>query len=153
MRLEHKGRLFNVEIVRDEDMGPPWKEHDGHGIISDWTKRPKGPRELVLWRASGGACIYYDVDETLKIAKRDSWGPGTPAEAARADYERMRGWCNDEWYWVGVVVTLLKADDDAPDGYFETKHGASLWGIESDAGEYLNEVAKELAEQLIEESK
>lgn len=64
------------------------------------------------------------------------------AGAALRDFERLRGWCNDSWCYVGVVVR--RAGDCARCGDCE-----SLWGIESDAGDYIrHEVAPELAQQL-----
>lgn len=164
--FEHNGRQFLVNIIHDEGMGEPWKEHDGHGLISDWTRRGKQPGERVLYE-DRGAYLFYDVQETIALATKDNWGLGdketaelarklgrTPtareitAEAVERDFQRMREWCAGIWRWVGVKVTLLKADADAPDGYFKTKHSAAIWGIESDCEDYLTETAYELAEQL-----
>jgi hypothetical protein len=62
------------------------------------------------------------------------------AAAAMADFERLRGWCNDEWHWCGVVVTLNTGG---------TEHEASLWGIESDADDYIEEVISDLMHQCL----
>jgi hypothetical protein len=164
MRLEHKNHVFEVSIVRDEDMREPWKEHDGHGIISDWTRREKKPGERVLC-SDRESKRYYDFEETTKLALKDGWGCDTAvletrlkrkptkkevvAESVEQDFRRMQAWCDDEWYWVGVCVTLLKADSDAPSGYFKTKHKHSVWGVESDAGEYLTELARENADEIL----
>jgi hypothetical protein len=61
-----------------------------------------------------------------------------------ADFERLRAWCNDEWCWAGVIVTPFC---ECCGDYAEAR-AESLWGIESDAGDYLHEVAEELAEQV-----
>lgn len=66
------------------------------------------------------------------------------AAAAMADYDRLRQWCDDQWCYVGVVVELVDEEDEPV-----SCHGASLWGIESDAGDYLEEVARELADEVI----
>jgi hypothetical protein len=58
------------------------------------------------------------------------------AGAAMADYERLRAWCHDEWGYVRVVVSC--------DGESE-----SCWGIEPN-GDYLQEVAEELAGDILE---
>lgn len=158
------GYTFRVTFPHDESMGEPWKEHDGHGIISDWTHRDIEPGEWVL-AEDGGARRYYDFDATLAIAKKDGWGvkrPGTDgtgpddylplphetakahlARAVNADFERMQAWCTDQWSWIGVCVVLLDEDGH------ETKERESLWGIESDGGEYLTEVAEECADQIL----
>lgn len=59
------------------------------------------------------------------------------AAAAMSDYQRLKAWCDDEWCYVGVVVTDT-----------ETGETESLWGIESDAGEYFSEVTAELVDQF-----
>lgn len=153
-----------VAIVPDSDMGAPWEEHDGHGPVSDWTTRAKRPGELVLNR-DHGARRYYDFAEAVKIARRDGWNdfPAPEGEtagqraarAARADFERLRGWCNDQWEWVGVCLFLLPRDgverspshiaDAAPFGVLAH---AALWGIESDSPDYLATVAHELTSEL-----
>lgn len=61
------------------------------------------------------------------------------AGAAMVDYERLRQWCNDQWSYVGIIVT----HDDSG----ETE---SLWGIESDSPEYHEEVAQELADTILD---
>lgn len=112
------GSLHIVVAIADDDTtGEPWKEHDGHGPVSDWTSRPKRPGERVL-HTDGGSYRYYDVAEATKIAKRDSWGPmleGMTADqsialAVDADFNNLQRWCNDEWRWVGVVVAIYAGE-------------------------------------------
>lgn len=143
--MNYNGTFYRVSIEPDECMGEPWEEHDGYGVVSEWTTRSKRPGERVLC-TDGQFKRYYDFAETCRIARRDGWNaePYSTTETARqkaakaveADFRHLRAWCNDEWSWVGVVVT-------APDG--ET---ASLWGIESSDAKYLQTVAAELAEEL-----
>lgn len=64
------------------------------------------------------------------------------ARAAMADFERLRDWCNNEWQYVGVIVTATNSDGDEI-------ANASLWGIESDASEHLLEVANELLRDIV----
>ncbi len=63
------------------------------------------------------------------------------AGAALRDFEHLKAWCDGEWFWCGVVVR--RKDDCERCGQSE-----SLWGVESNAGAYLEDVARELAEQL-----
>lgn len=149
--IEVNGKTFSVRIENDTDMGEPWKEHDIHGEVSDWTSREKKPGELVLC-SDRGRYRYYDFAASVKKAKVDGWNAAPyndnetkgerAAKAARADFERLRQWCNDQWYWVGIIVEEL---DEEGEG---TGASTSLWGIESDSEDYHEEVAKELAEQL-----
>lgn len=146
--IEHMGYTFRVEHVADHDHGAPWEMEDGHGVVSNWTTRDKYPGELVL-NSDRSSKRFYDLAETCRIALRDGWGARGAKDgmtsrqiaacAAREDYERLLAWCNDEWHYVGVVVTLLDIEGN------ETDAQQSVWGVESDAVGYLGEVAHELA--------
>lgn len=145
-----KGFDLTCRVEPDQDMGEPWKEHDGHGIVSEWTRRDKMPGERVLCEDRGSK-RYYDVQAMIAIAKKDGWDAppygGTAgqkaARAVDADFERMRLWCTDQWNWVGVVIEVAKK------GHVLDRHAASLWGIESDAGDYLVEVANDLISEAV----
>jgi hypothetical protein len=67
------------------------------------------------------------------------------AAAARADFELLRKWCNDDWYYVGVIVKVSRNGIELG--------SASLWGIESDAIEHLCDTALELASEAIEQAR
>lgn len=144
------GHEFRLDIEHDPCMGEPWKEIDCHGVVSDWTRRKKHPYERVL-AEDRGSYRYYDVQESTKRALKDWVGPeainkdGTRRERAakmvEADFQRLRGWCNDQWSWVWLKVTILDGPDD---GEFE-----SLGGVESDGEEYISECAFELAHGLL----
>ena len=64
------------------------------------------------------------------------------AAAVESDFTRLREWCAGEWQYVGVVVRVYRAGVELAE--------ESTWGVESDAGEYLAEIANELAEQALE---
>lgn len=158
--IERDGFTLRARIEHDSDTGAPWEEHDGHGPVSGWECRDKRPGELILSGPSYGmgrmtGRRFYDFAEACRIARRDGWNAKpygvqgeTPrqraARAALADFEHLRGWCNDQWNWCGVVVTAERAGVELGT--------ASLWGIESDAGAYLVEVANELAAEAVAEA-
>ena len=143
----HHGIRFRVQFPFDEFTSAPWEDCDGHGIVSEWTTRDKAPGERVLV-TDRSSRRYYDVRATLAIARRDSWGVANPptgaskrqiaALAVEHDYQYLRGWCNDEWHYCGVVVTREDTGEDR-----------SIWGIEDTEGAYLAETAYELADELI----
>jgi hypothetical protein len=58
--------------------------------------------------------------------------------AVLADFNRLQAWLAGDWCYVGVIVT-------PDDGEGEP---ASLWGIESDCDDYLQDVAHELADEF-----
>jgi len=88
-------------------------------------------------------CPNLAYSELYRMHRETMTPRAYAAGAAMADYDRLRRWCADEWCYIGVVVR--RAGDCECCGETE-----SLWGIESDAGEYVREAATELAEQLAE---
>lgn len=158
----HNGREFVASLYVDDCNDAPWDNSDGHGVVSDWEHRDKRPGERVL-NEDGRSKRFYDVSASMKIAKRDGWGlcdeekanlaaklgrPPTAGEiraaAVEKDFEFLRGWCNDEWHYCGIGVQLL--DEDGEPVGEEYEH--ALWGIESNADDYLKEVACELAAEI-----
>ena len=159
----HNGREFIAGIYVDDDVTPPWDREDCHGPVSEWrSKGEKRPGEVPL-NSDRYSARFYDGAEATRIAKRDKWGIGdderaalaaklgreptrgeVTAAAVRRDFEYLHGWCNDEWHYCGVAVRALNADG-APIGE-EFEH--ARWGIESNADDYLREVARNLADQI-----
>lgn len=142
---------FRVEWFYDHDSDAPWDREDVHGPVSDWTTRDKKPGEMVLC-ADRRSKRFYDFAEAVKIARRDGWDTAPykwPSDGARAhaaamaDFDYLRRWCNDDWHYCGIVVTLLNADGE-PDSV-----DASLWGIESDSPDYHDEVIGDLIAECL----
>lgn len=172
------GLTFRFNTEHDTDAEAPWDREDGHGPVSDQryhpfgmgSNPPKAPGERILYW-DRGYFRAYDWAEAMKIAKRDGWGLGADdiaklahrlgrvptngdiaAEAVHRDFERLRRWCGDQWRYVGVIVTLMVEDDDGElvdyDGPLRAKFMDSLWGVEDDEAEYLEETAHELADGI-----
>ena len=146
---DHNGVTITVKWWLDHDFGPPWKNDDGHGPVSDWVRnRKKRPGERVL-SSDHGSKLYYDFKEAVKIAKRDGWGDGRDAkpyktgtkgqQAVRAvehDFDYLRRWCSGQWQYVGYSVEI----EGFPD------YADSVWGYESD---YALEREKEVVADAI----
>ena len=62
--------------------------------------------------------------------------------AMKADYEYLRSWCNDEWWWVGLIVTLLDENDEEIDE-------ESCWGFASNDIDGLCSEARAWAARMI----
>lgn len=151
----HKGHTFNVKHVTDPHHGPPWKEYDGHGVITEYlsdTQADSDPDMELFRELDHAGQWHYDWSASLAKAHTEQWSlapekaigltPEQITEAAvEADYQFIRGWCVDEWYYIGVVVSLDGTDIER-----------SLWGIESNADDYLKEVARELADDVLTEA-
>lgn len=154
----HAGMQFIVSFEHDGNHGAPWEEQDGHGPVSEYTRRDKKPGEWVL-SSDRSSKRFYDASEATRIAKRDGWGLGdeekaklatklgrtatkgeVTAESVRRDFEYLRGWANDKWHYVGVCVRHVSQDADE-------RYSYATWGIESDCDENLTEVAHKLADE------
>jgi hypothetical protein len=152
-RFTYEGFDFIMELTPDLNGGPPWKD-DGHGVVSEWRpKDSKRPGERIL-HTDGSSCRFYDWQETMLKARGEGWGIYQPpagltkraiaALAVEQDFERMRRWCNDEWWYVGVVVML---DEEG------SKEARSCWGIESDCEDHIKEMRNDLAAELLPDNR
>lgn len=143
---------FSVSIESDDYQSAPWEQCDGHGPVSEWRTRdwrghyPKKPGEIKLCSDRGSA-RFYDFTEAMKLAKRDGWGTegdegltcGQKAlKAVQADFDYLCRWCDGQWWYVGVVVTHDKTGEQD-----------SIWGIESDCSDYVDEVARECVANIL----
>lgn len=146
------GYTFQLKIVYDDDNTPPWERADGHGkvrSVSAWFARPKkSPGERVLFSERGTHWIY-DWQDACKQARRDGWNaepfdaPNRIERAVQADFDYLRRYLENQWHYVGVCVSLL--DEDG--GRVTDPYEFAIWGIESEATDYIEEVAKELARE------
>lgn len=198
---ETDGFTVTATIHHDDNCDAPWEREDGHGDVSDWTRRDaKGPGDLIL-NSDSGSVRLYAYAAACATARRDGWGPpmyrqgvehganglsrvsaqwfigrdlhshqsawsddvnagyvechdamrasypsarAYAAAAARADFDRLAAWCRDEWHYVGVSVTVSRNGVQLTPDYAH-----ALWGIESDAPDYLTETATDLAGEAL----
>lgn len=157
-RDEH-GRFFRARIEQDESSEAPWENSDTHGSVSQWYRsRDKSPGERILC-SDGGMVRFYDMQESMRIAKRDGWAcqhdehttKGERAACAvEADFQYLRNWCEQNWWYVGVIISLHQEIDGEIIEIAD--HLASVWGIESDSIEYLNETADDLLSEALQTS-
>lgn len=127
---------YAIAFVPDSDMGPPWEEHDGHGIIREVSRREeKRPGERLFGSDERHARLYaYDIALTTLRARLDGWNTGAEyraalaaklgrvptarqiaAEAVEGDFERMRAWTRDEWEWIGICLVEMPRDRTSDD--------------------------------------
>lgn len=159
--VEVSGFTLTATVRADDDCDPPWSREDGHGPVSEWRRRGydgqfrKAPGELLLVDDRGSA-RFYGFAEACKIARRDGWGVtggkrdgetarAYAARAALADYDRLRRWCNGQWSYVGVSVTVERNGVE-----LVREYECACWGIESDCGEHVARIADECASEALE---
>ncbi len=147
------GWKIKVEFQHDSDSGPPWRDCDGMGVVTDWIRSVDEPEREGYWELSSDRhhARYYDWKATLPEAMRDGWdsapygtrkGKEKAMAAMKSTYEYIRRWCNDSWWYVGMIVTLLDEND-------EELSEEACWGFESESMDYLCEQARSWAAQMI----
>lgn len=165
-RFEHDGREFEMAFFPDDDNSPPWERSDGHGPVrfaEDSERLQRG--ETVLYELRRGRYVY-DIGAAILQASREKWGldsesletlakvyaPKRPTKsqirmtAIKKDMQYLRGWCADEWCYIGVSVRIIGPDGE-PVG---DDYAHALWGVES-FGDYREEVARDLASEILHE--
>lgn len=122
--IERHGVTYEIEWIADDCADAPWENSDCHGPVSDWERRSKRPNEMIL-NTDRGFSRFYDFQEAMRIAKRDRWNCAKNGEelqeAVFQDYKYLKDWCDDKWFYCGIVVTRC-----------DTGESDSLWGIESE---------------------
>ena len=93
--------------------------------------------DRIEWTAEGFdivARLVYDTDSK-------------PTDSDCYDTEDIERWRSDEWFYVGVVLSVSRNGVELSD------HAASLWGIDCNFSDtsntYLSEVAQELEAEAI----
>lgn len=171
----HNGQEFRAIVSRD-DLGAPWKEHDGHCDVREVSNNygteygeSKRPGEFVFHRGDRRNDWAYvaDIPECLRAAIRDGWGcpdedkarfvskhgrqptkRETAYLAVMADLEFLRGWLADDWCWVCLEVYPVDSEGE------RIGQSEYLGGIDSLSGDYIrDEVCGQLADECtIDES-
>lgn len=162
-----EGHEFRADIREDDSHGAPWENDCGmlevQRVSHGHTKRAS---ECFLYRGSRREYSYvYHVGESQAKARTESWGCNEKTQAAfvaehgrepgpremavlavRDNAEYLAEWCRDDWSFVGVEVSMLDAEGEAIPG-----RKGSLWGVESLSDYARDEVAPELAREILAE--
>lgn len=138
---------IKVEFQHDSDSGPPWEECDGHGVVCDWEHGRREYDDSWILQKDRHSYLYYDWKASLKLAFKDGWGckpydTSSAMDAVKSDFEFLRRWCNDEWWYVGMIVTLYDENN-------KELHEESVWGFDSDSIDYLCSEARSWAAHMI----
>lgn len=150
------GYEFKIVNQQDDDM-PPWEFCDNEAdLLSDWTRRDKKPGELVL-NTDGTFKRFFDYQTACKYALKNQWGSRDSlptdtkkqiaSKAALNLFNYWRSWCDDEWAYRYIEITLID-----PDTNQETDLIESCGGIE-DLNNYDQDWINENAAVLIENFK
>jgi len=135
----HKnGKSYHVCWYHDYDMGAPQTEGDGYGVVERLDWNPTNEEQLeqhlcdyepeleeetrlrLMRRLCRNSGLYYDVLSSLHLA-RTEWGvaPERCMEVVEKDFAYLKGWYDDDWFWLTVGVAPLDEDGEPMDDYRE----------------------------------
>lgn len=133
----HKnGKKYHVCWYYDYDYGSPLENGDCYGVterldwnptneeqleqhIADYEPELEEETRLRLMRQlcrpdyRGGSGLYYDVLSSLHKAKTE-WGvePERCMEVVEKDYAYLKGWYDEDWFWLTIGVAPLDEDGE-----------------------------------------
>ncbi|MGO1069470.1 hypothetical protein [Lysobacter sp. CA199] len=148
--LERHGLIFKIEHHPDHDADAPWETCDLLGAVTSWECRNhyrggKRPGERILNKSErcnrDGYYRFYDFAGAVAKARAEGLSGPQAAESAEREFQWLRAWCDDQWSYIGVEVTLLDAEGNP------TEYTDALWGVEND-GDYATTVASDLADTI-----
>ena len=149
---------YEFKIVNEQDIDlTPWEFCDNEAdLITDWTLRDKKPGEMIL-NTDGKFKRFFDYRAACKYALKYQLGsrdalPGDTkkqiaSKAALNLFNYLRSWCNDEWTYRHISITLIDPDTNQETDFIE-----SCGGIE-DLNNYDQDWINENAVVLIESFK
>jgi hypothetical protein len=125
---------YEVKYWYDLDQREPDAEFDGHGhilvldfdptderavedrvsegLLSDEFTMRAPLMRLVNDHRHSHTAKWYDFVASLNVAV-EQWGvaPDKAYDVVEKDYEYLRGWYNNEWYWIGATVRRAYESD------------------------------------------
>lgn len=144
---------IKIKHMIDESPDTSWMGK----IYDSWQPGSIERSKHDLYDPSGfrGEMLYYVPDdahlfeETRRYYQQHGYSRHEAYTQARQqvieDYNRLIGYYNELWYFIGVVVTVEL--DGIEIGY------DALWGIESDSGDYIKEVEQECIAEALADAK
>ncbi len=141
---------LTVKFIYDTDADAPWDSSEGHGSVRmsrhahchsgiGYSDKTPGERPLNSPDRNQHQ-YYYDWQAATKSARVDGWNaapydaPNRVQRAVQADFDFLRGYINDDWCYVGVVIE--DTDGNTLD---------SLWGVETFKGYHIEQAREMVA--------
>lgn len=176
--IQAHGLTFKLSIEQDEASSNPWEDCDDFGVVRKASANrctgfiDKSPGERILSTGDYGCYSWvYDWNATLVKAKREAWGlSDRPANwdgltkkqrtelAVQRDFDFLRAWCDSEWVWACVCLTLMVEDDDGdlveydgPLNFNDSLCGLEFWqheSIDHKKNAYITEIIDEITSAI-----
>lgn len=172
----HKsGKKYHVCWYYDYDFGSPLDNGDCYGVTERMDWNPTNAEQLeqhlldyepeleeetrlrLMRRLDAPASrydsgLYYDVLSSLHKAKTE-WGIDDPVKAMDAvekDFAYLKGWYDDDWYWLTLGVAPLDEDGEPDEEHRQYCGGyeSTIIGSDEDNVSYRTEVIDDQISQI-----
>ena len=148
MSKKNKLQIVSVRIEHKADESPDLS------FLGELTDSPESGAIIRIGEHAGKFVSELSEDDCLPERCREyrffvpamtGDQTGNP-ESPKQDFERMEAYNRGDWQMLGIIA---KAEIFNPvTNCTQTIRSGGLWGVESDGGEYLKEVAKEQLSEL-----
>lgn len=135
---------YSVEIKQEYDNDPDLSWLGRHTNIPGYdaidrakTRAGTAAHEFRYWRPAITLDVHFRELRRLGYCKADAWLKAL--EYRERSYNRAESFCRGDWAMLGITATARIGNMAC--GY------ASVWGIESDSGDYIDEIALEMAHE------
>lgn len=174
-KFTHKnGKTYHVCWYYDHDFGSPLENGDGYGVTERMEWNPTDEEQLeqhlmdyepeledetrlrlmrqlqrpAHYRDKG---LYYDVLSSLHKAQTE-WGvaPERCMEVVEKDFAYLKGWYDDDWFWLTVGVAPLDEDGKPMEDHREFCGGyeSTILNSDEDNCRYKTEVINDQISQV-----
>ena len=140
----NKKRILSIKVIQQTDM-----HYNGEDSIGTFDMEAKSEYAIPLehWEESHG--YRYDGGFKFYNAPVHNYTGELPEDIRKyvqQDYASMRSYNAGEWDYIGISAqATIQLADSAP---IQVITSGGLWGIESNAGDYLKEVGQEQLSEL-----
>jgi hypothetical protein len=144
MPSKNAKRILSVKIIHETDM-----HYNGEDSIGTFDTEAKSEYAIPLeyWDESHG--YRYDGGFKFYNAPVGNYAGESPEDIRKyvqQDYASMRFYNAGEWDYIGILAVCTV--QVTPNGPIQKLSSGGLWGIESNAGDYLEDVAQEQLSEL-----
>lgn len=129
-----------VEQKYDPDPDLSWLgEYSDRPDVDAVTRSNAGRNECRYWNPTIILAEHYQAFHRLGYCKADAWLKAL--ECREQNFNHMERYCRGDWAMLDIVATARIGD--------MVCGGATLGGVESDSGDYIDEIAHELAHAAV----
>lgn len=125
--IKVKSRRFSVTVHADYHYDTPWENCSMLDNYFDgkYHRRDKYPSEMIVCQAGPNGKVFYDFANAVAHARKSGLTGEQADQEARKEFEWIRRWYNDQWFYVSVDAIDLSTSEIA----------ASISGCEYDYSE------------------